>query len=136
MQQLERYGPLLARILLALIFLLSGISKIGNFSGSQAYMAARGMPATALLLLGAIVIEVGGGLSILLGYKPRLGALLLFLFLIPTTLIFHTALGGSFPPEQAQLQQAMLLKNLAIMGGLLAIAAHGAGDFSLDERGT
>jgi putative oxidoreductase len=135
MQQLRQYGPLLARILLALIFLLSGVGKIGNFSGTQAYMAARGMPATTLLLLGAIVIEIGGGLSVLLGYKLRLGALLLFFFLIPTTLIFHTALGGSFPPEQAQLQQAMLLKNLAIMGGLLALAAQGAGDFSLDQRG-
>ncbi|HEV8717269.1 MAG TPA: DoxX family protein [Candidatus Binatia bacterium] len=134
MQQLAPYGPLFARILLALIFLLAGISKIGNFSGTQAYMVARGMPATTLLLLSATVIEIGGGLSILLGYKLRLGALLLFLFLIPTTLIFHTAFGGSFPPEQAQLQQAMLLKNLAIMGGLLAIAAQGAGAFSLDNR--
>ena len=135
MQPLKHYGPLLARILLALIFLLAGIGKIGNFSGTQAYMAARGMPATTLLLLGAIVIEIGGGLSVLLGYKLRLGALLLFLFLIPATLIFHTTLGGRFPPEQAQMQQAMLLKNLAIMGGLLAIAVQGAGNFSLDEHG-
>ena len=102
MDQLEKYGALLARLLLAGIFVLSGVSKIGNFSGTQAYMAARGMPATGFLLFCAILIETGGGLAVLLGYKARLAALLLFLFLIPTTLIFHTAFGGSFPPEQAR----------------------------------
>jgi len=134
MEQLEKYGALLARILLAGIFLLSGVSKIGGFSSTQAYMAARGMSATAFLLFCAILIETGGGLAVLLGYKARLAALLLFLFLIPTTLIFHTAFGGSFPPEQTRMQQAMMLKNLAIMGGLLTIAVHGAGGLSLDAR--
>jgi len=135
MTQLERYGMLLARVFLALIFLWAGLGKIGNFDGSQALMASRGMSATMPLLLATIVVEIGGGLSVLLGYKARLGALLLFLFLVPATLIFHTALGGSFPPEQVRLQQAMTLKNLAIMGGLLAIAVHGPGSFSLDSRG-
>ena len=134
MDQLEKYGALLARIFLVSIFILAGVSKISNFSGTQAYMASRGMSATALLLPGAILIEMGGGLAVLLGYKTRLVALLLFLFLIPTTLIFHTAFGGSFPPEQMQIQQAMVLKNLAIMGGLLTLAVHGAGSLSLDAR--
>ncbi len=134
MEQLEKYGALLARIFLVSIFILAGVSKISNFSGTQAYMASRGMSATALLLPGAILIEMGGGLAVLLGYKTRLVALLLFLFLIPTTLIFHTAFGGSFPPEQMRIQQAMVLKNLAIMGGLLTLAVHGAGSLSLDAR--
>ncbi len=134
MEQLEKYGALLARIFLVSIFILAGVSKISNFSGTQAYMASRGMSATALLLPGAILIEMGGGLAVLLGYKTRLVAVLLFLFLIPTTLIFHTAFGGSFPPEQMQIQQAMVLKNLAIMGGLLTLAVHGAGSLSLDAR--
>ncbi len=134
MDQLEKYGALLARIFLVSIFILAGVSKISNFSGTQAYMASRGMSATALLLPGAILIEMGGGLAVLLGYKTRLVALLLFLFLIPTTLIFHTAFGGSFPPEQMRIQQAMVLKNLAIMGGLLTLAVHGAGSLSLDAR--
>ena len=134
MEQLEKYGALLARILLAGIFILAGVSKIGGFSGTQGYMAARGMPATAFLGFCAILLEVGGGLAVILGYKARLAALLLFLFLIPTTLIFHTAFGGSFPPEQTQMQQAMMMKNLAIMGGLLAIAIHGAGGLSFDNR--
>lgn len=134
MEQLEKYGALLARILLVSIFILAGVSKISDFSGTQAYMAARGMSATAFLGFCAILIEVGGGLAVLLGYKARLAALLLFLYLIPTTLIFHTAFGGSFPPEQARMQQAMVMKNLAIMGGLLAIAIHGAGGLSFDAR--
>src|SRR5262245_49946924 len=134
MEQLEKYGALLARILLASIFLLAGVSKIGDFSSTQAYMAARGMSTTAFLLFCAILIETGGGLAVLLGYKARLAALLLFLYLIPTTLIFHTAFGGSFPPEQIRLQQVMVLKNLAIMGGLLTIAVLGAGGLSLDAR--
>ncbi len=134
MDQLEKYGALLARIFLVSIFILAGVSKISNFAGTQAYMTSRGMPATALLLPGAILIEMGGGLAVLLGYKTRLVAVLLFLFLIPTTLIFHTAFGGSFPPEQMQIQQAMVLKNLAIMGGLLTLAVHGAGGLSLDAR--
>ncbi len=134
MDQFEKYGALLARIFLVSIFILAGVSKISNFSGTQAYMASRSMSATALLLPCAILIETGGGLAVLLGYKTRLVALLLFLFLIPTTLIFHTAFGGSFPPEQMQIQQAMVLKNLAIMGGLLTLAVHGAGSLSLDAR--
>ena len=80
MEQLEKYGALLARILLVTIFILAGVSKIGGFSGTQGYMAARGMPATAFLGSLAILVEVGGGLAVLLGYKARLAALLLFLF--------------------------------------------------------
>lgn len=134
MDQFNKYGALLARILLAAIFIMAGLSKIGGFSGTQAYMAFRGMPATAFFLVCAMLVEIGGGLSVLVGYKARIGAFLLFLFLIPATLIFHTALGGAFPAEQVQLQQAMMMKNLAIMGGLLAIAVHGAGGLSLDAR--
>ncbi len=134
MEQLEKYGALLARLLLAAIFILAGVSKIGGFAGTQAYMAAHGMPATAFLGFCAILVETGGGLAVLLGYKARPAALLLFLFLIPTTLIFHTAFGGSIPPEQARMQQTMVMKNLAIMGGLLAIAVHGAGGLSLDAQ--
>lgn len=134
MGQLNKYGALLARILLAAIFIMAGFSKIGGFAGTQAYMASRGMPATAFLAVGALLIEIAGGLSIIVGYKARLGAFILFLFLIPTTLIFHTPLGGAFPAEQVQLQQVMVMKNMAIMGGLLAIAVHGAGGLSFDSR--
>jgi len=91
------------------------------------YMAAMGMPFTGFFLLGAILMEVGGGLSVLVGYKTKWGAWALFLFLIPTTLIFHRNVGD-------QMQMIMFLKNLAIMGGLLQLALYGAGACSLDNR--
>ena len=135
MEQMSKYGSLVGRILLSLIFLMAVYGKITDFGGTQGYMASRGMPATALLAFLAIIIELGGGLSVVLGYKARLGAFALFVFLIPATLIFHTTLGGEFAPEQAWVQPYMVMKNLAIMGGLLVVAAHGAGPLSMDGKG-
>lgn len=113
-----------ARIMMSIIFLNSGYGKIMNFEGTSAYMAAKGMPLVSLFLVGAIVVEIGGGLSLLLGLKARWGALSLFLFLIPTTLIFHKFWG--LEASEAAMQQIHFLKNLTIMGGLLAVAAAGA----------
>lgn len=121
---MKRYVPLLGRSLLALIFLMSGLQKIGNFAGTQEYMASFGMPMTALFLVGAIVLEVGGALSIITGFKARWGALALILFLIPATLIFHTDFGD-------RTQMIMFLKNVSIGGGLLLIAAYGSGPLSV-----
>jgi len=116
----------LGRLLLAQIFLVAGVEKILEPAGTQAYMASKGMPVTGLFLLAAIAFELGGGLSLLFGFRARWGALALVVFLIPTTLIFHT--GFSDP-----VQQVMFMKNLAIMGGLLMITAFGPGRFSIDE---
>jgi putative oxidoreductase len=124
---MKNYLPTLGRVLLAIIFLLSGIGKIADFGGTQQYMAQYGMPLTAVLLVGAILFEVGGGLSLLLGWKVRYGAFALILFLIPATLIFHTDFA-----ERAQMIN--FLKNLAIMGGLLALAAAGPGPLSVGGR--
>ncbi|MEM9664561.1 MAG: DoxX family protein [Bacteroidota bacterium] len=124
---MQRYLPLIGRVLLALIFLLSGVGKIGDFAGTQEYMAAAGMPMTALLLVGAIVLEIVGALSIMLGFKAKLGAVALLLFLIPATLIFHTDFAD-------QVQMIMFMKNLSIFGGLLLVVGFGAGPLSLDER--
>lgn len=124
----HRYTMLIGRILLGAIFLISGISKIADPQGTQQYMQAMGMTwATTLFYVGAIVIEVGGGLSLLLGYWTRAGALALMLFMIPTTLIFHTNFGD-------QNQMIHFLKNLAMFGGLFYVAAYGAGPLSLDAR--
>lgn len=123
----ERAAAFLSRILLAQIFLVAGLTKIPGFTETQAYMAKYGMPATAFFAAATIAVEVLGGLSLLLGYKAKLGAGLLFLFLIPVTLIFHTDFSNP-------LQRIMFMKNLAIMGGLLAIVAWGPGPFSLDPR--
>lgn len=121
---MRRYLPLVGRILLGLIFVMSGFSKITGFEGTQQHMAEFGVPVTGILLVGAIVVELLGGLSLIFGYWARAGAVLLALFLIPTTLIFHTDFSQ-------QTQMVMFLKNLAIMGGLLFVIAHGSGPFRL-----
>ena len=124
---MQRYLPLIGRILIALIFLLSAFGKITDFSGTQQYMASAGMPATGLLLVAAIAFELFGALSVLLGFRARWGAIALIVFLIPATLIFHTDFAD-------QNQMIHFMKNLSIMGGLLFVVAHGSGAFSLDRR--
>lgn len=119
--------PLIARILMAAIFLWSGIGKILAFAATQQYMAAAGMPFTGLFLVAAIVLELFGGLSLLLGYKTRWGALALIVFVVAATLIFHTNFSE-------RMQQIQFMKNLFIVGGLLMVYHFGAGEFSLDRR--
>jgi len=126
----QRYLPVLGRFLLALIFVFSGWGKIAGFAGTVSYMASKGMPWPQVLLPGAILIELGGGLALMLGWKARWAALAMFLFCIPTTLIFHDF--WALPPEQAQTQMINFLKNLALMGGLLYVVAFGPGAFSVD----
>lgn len=116
--------PLIARILLSAIFLWSGIGKILQPAATQDYMAAYGMPLTQLFLIAAIAIEVLGGLSVLLGYKTRLGAIALSIFLVVATLVFHTDFSD-------QIQQIMFMKNVAILGGLLLLIQYGPGNIAL-----
>ena len=128
----ERISPLIGRVFLSVIFILAGLGKIGDWSGTAGYMASRGMPAIPLFLTLAIIFEVLGGFSLLLGFKTKIGALALFLFLVPATLIFHNF--WTYPEAQQQMQMIMFLKNLAIMGGLLTLAAAGPGPLSIDAR--
>ena len=108
------------RILLAILFLGSGATKLVDPAGTQAYMAAFGLPMTQVLFGAAVVTELGGGLALLLGWRPRLVALGLAGFLLTATLIFH--------PDFAKQQQLLhVLKNIAIIGGLLLVMARGAG---------
>jgi len=116
---------LAGRISLALIFLMSGLGKIGQYAGTQAYMAAAGVPGQLLTL--AIVLEVAGALAIILGWRTRLAALALAGFSLLAALLFHTRF-------QEQIQMILFLKNVAIGGGFLLLAAHGAGLWSLDAR--
>lgn len=122
MDRLSSVGLLLSRVLLSGIFLFSGSQKVLHFGATQGYMAAAGMKMTGLFLVLAILFELGGGLSLLLGCYPRLGALALLLFLAAVTLVFHRHVGD---PGQA----AHFAKNVAIAGGLLAILSVGGGEF-------
>ena len=133
MEFLRRLLPLAGRILLALIFLGSGFNKITGWSGTAAYMANEGMPLVPLLLAGAIAFELGGGLSLVLGFKTRIGALLLVVFLIPTTVIFHDFWTVE-DPIQHEVQMIGFMKNLSIMGGLLFVMGMGPGPWALDNR--
>jgi len=122
MDRLSSSGMLVARVLLSSIFLFSGVKKVFAFSATQGYMAQHGMKMTGLFLVLAILFEVGGGLFVLLGYFPRLGALALLLFLVPATIVFHRDFAN--PAQIIQFS-----KNVAIMGGLFAILAAGGGEF-------
>jgi putative oxidoreductase len=120
------YLTLIGRVFLGLMFLVSGINKIVDPQGTQQYMTMMGMTwMTTVFYVGAVAIEVGGSLSLLLGYHAKAGAWVLFLFMIPTTLIFHTNFGD---PNQI----IHFLKNVSIMGGLLYGAQYGAGRYSMD----
>ena len=130
---IESWLTLIGRILLSLIFLLSGLGKIGDWSGTAGSMAAQGMVAVPFFLTMAILIELGGGLSVLLGFKARLGAWALVFYLIPVSLIFHNF--WAFTGAEQRMQMINFLKNLAIMGGLLLVALRGAGKPSLDGHG-
>ena len=128
----ERYGALAARLALASIFVVAGFGKLAAPEATGAYLATKGLPVPVVLAVFAGVVEFVGGLLLITGYRTRLAGLTLAAFLIPTTLLFHTSLG--LPGLEAQMQQMQLLKNLAIGGGLLALATYGAGALSFDAR--
>jgi putative oxidoreductase len=114
-----------ARFLLALLFLLSGVGKLGAYSSTAAYMSATGVPGA--LLPAVIATELLGALAIILGWKTRVVASLLAGFSLLTAVTFHNNLAD-------QIQMIMFFKNLSIAGGLLLLAVNGAGPFSLDSR--
>lgn len=126
-----KFAPAVGRIFIALIFLLSGIGKIGGFAGTAGYMASKGLPMVEVLLVLTIIIEVGGAAMIMLGWKARLAATALFLWMIPVTLIFHAF--WAVPADQQQLQQIMFLKNVSMMGAMLYVMAFGSGKYSLEK---
>lgn len=125
-------AALVGRILVALIFIISGFGKITGYAGTAGYMASKGLPLVDVLLPLTILIELGGGLLIALGWKVRWAAAVIFLFMIPVTLVFHNPAG--LAPAEAQQQMIELLKNLSIMGGMLCLFAFGPGRFGIDTR--
>jgi putative oxidoreductase len=126
------YLILLARALLSSPFLYSGVDKCWRWSAAQREVAASGLPWPTPLHLVTVVVQLGGGFSLLLGIEPRLGALLLLLFLIPVTVMYHPfwkRSGAEFATEADH-----FLSNLAIIGGLLVIVALGSGPISLIDH--
>lgn len=120
--------PLLGRLLFVPLFVNAAIGKINNFEATAGYMRSAGITfATDFFLFGAITFLLLGSLLLLLGYKTRVGIMLLLFFLIPTTLLYH----WDFTSAE---QMGALFSNSAVVGGLLALMGYGPGGFSLDAR--
>ena len=121
---------LIGRILLALLFVPSGFSKIGGFAGTVGYIASKGVPLPELAAAAAIGVELGLGLLLLIGWQTRWAALGIARFTVVITFIFHNF--WAVPAEQVMAQQQNFFKNMAAVGGLLTVAAWGAGAWSVD----
>jgi len=130
-EAIRTYGPLAARILFAQLFILSGVGKIGGFAGTAAFMTGVGLPAAKILLVLTIVLEVGGGLLLIVGWQTRWVAAALGGFVFLTAMIFHPFWDSDKAVFLSQLNHFM--KNLAIMGGMLYVMAYGAGPLSVDR---
>jgi putative oxidoreductase len=126
MNQFQPWGLLAGRLLLAYLFIVAGYGKVVGFAGTAKYMASKGMPMVEVLLVGTIIIELVGGLMLAVGWKARWAAWAFFLFIIPTTIIFHPVWADAG-------QMIQFNKNLAIMGGMLYVAFMGPGRLSLDK---
>lgn len=119
------YIVLVTRLLLAQIFILSGLTKLGSYAATQGYMESMGVP--SLLLPLVIALEIGGGLSLVVGWLARWSALALAGFCIATAVLFHWNFAD-------QMQAINFMKNLGMTGGLLLLYVHGAGRLSMDAR--
>ncbi|MGH8034035.1 MAG: DoxX family protein [Lysobacterales bacterium] len=123
---------LIGRVLLALLFVPSGFSKIGGFAGTVGYIASKGVPLPELAAAAAIGVELGLGLLLVVGFQTRWAALGIAFFTVVITFIFHDF--WAVPAEQVMMQQINFFKNFAIVGGLLTVMAWGAGAWSLDGK--
>ena len=120
------------RLLLAALFLPAGIAKITGFAGTVGYIGSMGLPFPTLGALAAIAVEVLGGLALILGLGTRFAALVLAGFTLVASFIFHAY--WAVPADAVMVTQLLFMKNIAVAGGLLTVAAWGAGAWSLDAR--
>lgn len=123
---------LAGRVLIALLFIPAGFGKLTGFTGTAGYIAAQGLPLPELAAVAAIVVELGGGIALLLGFQTRIAAAVLALFTLVASIFFHNF--WAVPADQAMVQQLLFYKNIAVVGGLLTLVARGAGAWSLDKR--
>jgi len=126
------YVAVVARVLLALMFVLSGLSKFGDIGGTAGYIASKGLPLPSVLAVGAGLLELVAGVALIVGWRARYAALALCLFTLLAAFIFHGFWAA--PAEQQMMQQLLFLKNLSVAGGLLLVFCLGAGGASLDAR--
>lgn len=131
MEALNRFGPLVGRILIAFIFVFAGYGKITGFEGTVGYIASKGLPLPQLAAIGAIIVEVGGGLMLVLGWRARWAAAAMFVFTLLAALFFHNF--WAVPADQVQNTMIHFMKNIAMAGGLLFVVVHGSGPLSLDK---
>ena len=126
---MERYKflPLLGRVLLGLPFLMSGLGKLGAYAATVGYIASVGLPVPPLAFLTSVIIEIGGSVLLLSGFRARLASMVLAVFSIATAVFFH----HNFADQN---QMIHFLKDVMIAGGMLQITYFGAGAFSLDNR--
>jgi putative oxidoreductase len=129
MEQTNRYLPLLGRLLIGAPFILSGLSKLAAHDATVGYISSVGLPLAQLGWLIAVVVELGGGALLLIGYRARLVALIVALFALATAIFFHRNFAD-------QNQMIHFLKNIMLVGGLLQIVYFGAGPMSIDAFAT
>ena len=132
MDKFQNHMTLVGRLLMAFLFLPAGIAKIGAFAGTAGYIASKGLPMPEVGAVIAIVVEVVCGLALIAGFKTRYAALVLAVFTLAATVFFHNY--WAMPAEMVRAQQIMFNKNIAVIGGLLFLAAYGAGAWSMDAK--
>jgi putative oxidoreductase len=130
--QLQAIYSMVGRLLLAAVFLPAGLSKITGFAGTVGYIGSVGMPMPTASAVAAIAVEVLGGLALVLGFQTRIAALALAAFTLVASFFFHNF--WALPEAQQMMQQLMFFKNIGLVGGLLTLAAWGAGKLSLDSK--
>ncbi|MCM0034415.1 MAG: DoxX family protein [Burkholderiaceae bacterium] len=123
---------LLGRLALAALFLPAGLSKVSGFEGTVGYISSVGLPFASLAAVVAIVVEIGGGLALITGLFSRTASLILAAFTAVATVSFHAY--WAVPAEQSFMQQLMFYKNVGVIGGLLVLAAHGPGSWTLSAK--
>ena len=130
---MQAAASLVSRLMIATIFLMSAVgNKIPKFNDVAGYMASEGVPLPRAALVGAIVFLIVGSLSVIAGFKIRLGAALLLVFLVLATYFFHDF--WNFEGQEQQMQMIQFMKNLSLMGTMMFLMANGAGEMSLDAR--
>jgi putative oxidoreductase len=133
LDKLQDSLALAGRLLLALLFLPAGIAKLTGFAGTVGYISSVGLPMPQVAAALALTLEIVGGIALIAGYGTRLAAIALAVFTLVASFFFHNY--WALPVDQQMIQQLLFFKNIAVVGGLLTLAAWGAGAWSLDGRG-